>query len=159
MDKDTKALSKGALRMGLASGASSSNPSERVQSSVKGYVIEGDLLAPPKGIGLGSSAAASASAWPWQSGSGVDAVSLIEVMEHIPEQVVKESLAAAVLGSIRPRVAVFTTPNYDLNQHIPSAHLHGPALYGPDKPRVRHLDHRFEWTAAQFRGWADQAAR
>ncbi|WP_454729991.1 3' terminal RNA ribose 2'-O-methyltransferase Hen1 [Cellulosimicrobium protaetiae] len=83
--------------------------------------------------------------------TGFDAAVLMEVVEHVdPSRL--DALAHAVLGHARPRVAVVTTPNAEYNVHYPNL------LDGPGGSRVRHPDHRFEWTRAELRAWADAAA-
>ena len=84
--------------------------------------------------------------------TGFDAAVLMEVVEHVdPSRL--DALAQAVLGHARPRVVVVTTPNAEYNVHYPNL------LDGPGGSRVRHPDHRFEWTRAELRAWADAAAR
>ena len=48
----------------------------------------------------------------------------------------------------RPRTVVLTTPNVEYNVNF------------PDLPagRLRHRDHRFEWTRAEFQSWATAVA-
>lgn len=48
----------------------------------------------------------------------------------------------------RPRMVVVTTPNVEHNVRF--AHL--------EPGRLRHRDHRFEWTRAEFEAWARGAA-
>jgi len=77
----------------------------------------------------------------------MDAAVLMEVIEHID----LDRLAAAehaVWGSARPGAVVVTTPNADYNALFPTL----PAGH------VRHADHRFEFTRAQFEGWATRVA-
>ena len=74
---------------------------------------------------------------------GYDAAALVEVIEHLDPP----RLAAAeqnVFGSARPGTVVVTTPNAEYNVRWESL----PA------GRFRHPDHRFEWTRAEFAGWA-----
>ncbi|SDF07453.1 3' terminal RNA ribose 2'-O-methyltransferase Hen1 [Cellulosimicrobium cellulans] len=83
--------------------------------------------------------------------AGFDAAVLMEVVEHVdPSRL--DALAAAVLGHARPRTVVVTTPNAEYNVHYPNL------LDGPGGGRVRHPDHRFEWTRAELRAWAAAAA-
>lgn len=78
--------------------------------------------------------------------AGFDAAVLMEVVEHLdPPRL--PALESAVLGAARPGLVVVTTPNAEYNVH-----------YGLDPGRLRHHDHRFEWTRAEFRTWADAAA-
>jgi syndecan 1 len=44
----------------------------------------------------------------------VDLAACIEVLEHLEPQAV-DVLGHNVLGGLRPRVAVFTTPNWEYN--------------------------------------------
>lgn len=72
---------------------------------------------------------------------GVDVALLVEVVEHIdPERL---PLALSALFASRPRAVVITTPNREHN-----------ALFGLAEGEVRHPDHRFEWTRAEFEAWA-----
>ncbi|WP_353708327.1 3' terminal RNA ribose 2'-O-methyltransferase Hen1 [Cellulosimicrobium sp. ES-005] len=83
--------------------------------------------------------------------TGFDAAVLMEVVEHVdPSRL--GALAHAVLGHARPRTVVVTTPNAEYNVHYPNL------LDGPGGSRVRHPDHRFEWTRAELRAWAGAAA-
>jgi 3' terminal RNA ribose 2'-O-methyltransferase Hen1 len=76
--------------------------------------------------------------------SGFDAAALIEVIEHLD----RPRLAAmerVVFEFARPRHAVVTTPNREYNALFPTL--------PPGK--LRHGDHRFEWTRAEFAAWAE----
>ncbi len=71
---------------------------------------------------------------------GYDAAVLMEVVEHVdPPRL--PALEASVFGHARPRVVVVTTPNVEYNVHY-------EGLTG-----LRHSDHRFEWTRAEFQDW------
>ena len=78
---------------------------------------------------------------------GFDAATLVEVIEHLdPSRL--PSLERAVFGDARPRVVLVTTPNREYN-----------ALYPTLEPGAfRHADHRFEWTRAECRAWAERVA-
>ncbi|MCX5193802.1 3' terminal RNA ribose 2'-O-methyltransferase Hen1 [Streptomyces sp. NBC_00249] len=80
--------------------------------------------------------------------AGYDAAVLSEVVEHLdPERL--PALEYAVFGAARPRTVLVTTPNVEYNvrwESLPAGH-------------VRHGDHRFEWTRAEFRTWAGEVAR
>jgi 3' terminal RNA ribose 2'-O-methyltransferase Hen1 len=77
--------------------------------------------------------------------AGVDAAAMIEVIEHLdPERL--PLVERVVFGEARPGVVVVTTPNSEYNALFPN--LKAGAF--------RHPDHRFEWTRAQFRSWADK---
>jgi 3' terminal RNA ribose 2'-O-methyltransferase Hen1 len=80
--------------------------------------------------------------------AGLDAAVLMEVIEHLdPERI--PALERATFGFAAPATVVVTTPNAEYNAHFET--LPAGAL--------RHRDHRFEWTRAEFRAWADGAAR
>ncbi|MGW6539088.1 3' terminal RNA ribose 2'-O-methyltransferase Hen1 [Streptomyces sp. NPDC055051] len=79
--------------------------------------------------------------------TGYDAAVLSEVIEHLDLPRLP-ALEFAVFGSARPRTVVVTTPNVEYNvrwESLPAGH-------------VRHGDHRFEWTRAEFREWAEGVA-
>lgn len=79
--------------------------------------------------------------------AGYDAAALVEVIEHLdPERVA--ALERVVFEFARPATVVLTTPNAEFN--VTFADL--PA------GRFRHRDHRFEWTRAEFVGWAQGVA-
>ena len=78
---------------------------------------------------------------------GFDAVALVEVIEHIdPERL--SSVERVLFEFAKPGVAVVTTPNREYN-----AKFEGMAAGA-----LRHADHRFEWTRAEFETWANAAA-
>ncbi|HYH81631.1 MAG TPA: methyltransferase [Longimicrobium sp.] len=77
--------------------------------------------------------------------AGFDAAALVEVIEHLdPPRLA--ALEDAVWAAARPETVVVTTPNVEYN-----------TLF-PDGARLRHPDHRFEWTRAEFRAWAEGVA-
>jgi 3' terminal RNA ribose 2'-O-methyltransferase Hen1 len=76
--------------------------------------------------------------------AGLDAAVLMEVVEHVdPPRL--PALERAVFGEAAPRTVVVTTPNAEHNVRFPTL----PA------GTLRHRDHRFEWTRAEFAGWAE----
>ncbi|MEU6731108.1 3' terminal RNA ribose 2'-O-methyltransferase Hen1 [Nonomuraea wenchangensis] len=77
--------------------------------------------------------------------SGYDAAVLMEVIEHVdPPRLA--ALERVVFGHARPRYVVVTTPNVEYNVRY-------EFLTG-----LRHPDHRFEWTRAEFAAWAHRVA-
>ena len=74
---------------------------------------------------------------------GVDAATLIEVIEHLDEDRLP-ALEKVVFGAARPATIVVTTPNSEHNARFPNLATGA----------FRHPDHRFEWTRGQFRTWA-----
>ncbi|MFF4378542.1 3' terminal RNA ribose 2'-O-methyltransferase Hen1 [Kitasatospora sp. NPDC001547] len=78
---------------------------------------------------------------------GFDAAVLCEVIEHLDLPRLP-ALEYAVFGAARPRAVVVTTPNAEYNvrwENLPAG-------------TVRHADHRFEWSRAEFRAWAGKVA-
>ncbi|MYW96653.1 3' terminal RNA ribose 2'-O-methyltransferase Hen1 [Amycolatopsis rubida] len=79
--------------------------------------------------------------------AGLDAAVLMEVVEHVdPPRL--EALERTVFEFAAPRAVIVTTPNREYNVRFESL----PA------GKLRHRDHRFEWTRAEFRAWADRVA-
>lgn len=79
--------------------------------------------------------------------AGFDAAVLMEVVEHVdPPRL--PALERTVFGHARPSTVVVTTPNVEYNIRFP----------GLAAGSMRHRDHRFEWTRAEFRAWADGVA-
>jgi hypothetical protein len=69
----------------------------------------------------------------------------MEVIEHVdPSRL--DALGRTVFGYAAPQTVVVTTPNAEYNVRFSTL----PA------GAVRHRDHRFEWTRAQFAAWADE---
>jgi 3' terminal RNA ribose 2'-O-methyltransferase Hen1 len=76
---------------------------------------------------------------------GFDAAVLMEVIEHVdPPRL--PALEAAVFRHAHPATVVVTTPNVEYNVRY-------EGLVG-----MRHSDHRFEWTRAEFQAWAARVA-
>lgn len=75
--------------------------------------------------------------------AGYDAATVIEVIEHME----LDRLAAferVLFEFAQPRIAIVTTPNIEYNVKFDNL----PA------DKLRHPDHRFEWTRAEFQNWA-----
>ncbi len=79
--------------------------------------------------------------------SGYDAAAVVEVVEHL-DQGRLATFERVLFEFARPRVAVMTTPNSEYNVRFETL----PA------GKFRHKDHRFEWTRAEFQGWAGSVA-
>ena len=78
--------------------------------------------------------------------AGLDAAVLMEVIEHVdPGRLA--AVERAVFGFAAPGMVVVTTPNREHN-----------AEYGMPDGALRHRDHRFEWTRAEFAEWASRVA-
>jgi 3' terminal RNA ribose 2'-O-methyltransferase Hen1 len=77
---------------------------------------------------------------------GYDAAVLMEVIEHIdPPRL--PAVAASVFGHARPARVIVTTPNVEYNVRFPDM-----------TTALRHTDHRFEWTRAEFAAWCAEVA-
>ncbi|GAA3924993.1 3' terminal RNA ribose 2'-O-methyltransferase Hen1 [Actinomadura viridis] len=78
---------------------------------------------------------------------GYDAAVLMEVVEHVdPPRL--GAVERVVFGDARPRVVIVTTPNAEYNVRYE----------GLAPGAMRHSDHRFEWTRAEFEEWAGRVA-
>lgn len=79
--------------------------------------------------------------------TGFDAAAVVEVIEHLdPPRL--EAFARVLFECARPGTVVLTTPNCEYNVRFE----------GMPKGALRHKDHRFEWTRAEFRDWSEAAA-
>ena len=79
--------------------------------------------------------------------AGFDAAAVVEVIEHIdPPRL--GAFADAVFGTARPRTVILTTPNAEYNAKYEN-------LAAED---MRHADHRFEWSRAEFSAWVEKTA-
>lgn len=79
--------------------------------------------------------------------AGYDAAVLMEVVEHVdPDRL--PALESTVFGHARPATVIVTTPNVE----------HNVRFAGLPAGTLRHPDHRFEWTRAQFQDWARATA-
>jgi 3' terminal RNA ribose 2'-O-methyltransferase Hen1 len=77
--------------------------------------------------------------------AGVDAAALVEVIEHLdPDRL--PLVERVVFGEARPGNVIVTTPNAEYNARFDNLAAGS----------FRHPDHRFEWTRAEFRAWADR---
>jgi 3' terminal RNA ribose 2'-O-methyltransferase Hen1 len=78
---------------------------------------------------------------------GFDAAAVVEVIEHL--DAARLAAFERVLWEFaRPATVVLTTPNAEYNVMWPTL----PA------GKMRHKDHRFEWTRAEFQEWANKVA-
>jgi 3' terminal RNA ribose 2'-O-methyltransferase Hen1 len=79
--------------------------------------------------------------------AGFDAATVVEVIEHLEANRLS-SFARALFEFARPKTVVVTTPNVEYNVKFE----------GLPAGRLRHRDHRFEWSRAEFRAWAEDVA-
>jgi 3' terminal RNA ribose 2'-O-methyltransferase Hen1 len=79
--------------------------------------------------------------------AGYDAAAVVEVIEHLdPPRLA--AFERVLFEFAHPQHIVVTTPNVEYNVKFESL----PA------GRLRHRDHRFEWTRAEFQDWASGVA-
>jgi 3' terminal RNA ribose 2'-O-methyltransferase Hen1 len=78
---------------------------------------------------------------------GFDAAALVEVVEHLDTPRLR-AMERVVFQHARPRRVIVTTPNREYNVHWPAV----------GAQRLRHRDHRFEWTRAECQAWAERVA-
>ncbi|MGO4210274.1 3' terminal RNA ribose 2'-O-methyltransferase Hen1 [Terriglobus sp. 2YAB30_2] len=79
--------------------------------------------------------------------SGFDAATVVEVIEHLDAPRL-EAFERVLFAFARPTHVVLTTPNVEYNsvfETLPAGQL-------------RHRDHRFEWSRAEFETWAKRIA-
>lgn len=79
--------------------------------------------------------------------AGLDALVLVEVVEHIDLPRLA-ALERTVFTDAAPALVIVTTPNSEHNvkyEFLPPGGM-------------RHRDHRFEWTRAEFSAWAERVA-
>ncbi len=79
--------------------------------------------------------------------SEYDAITLTEVIEHIDLPRLG-ALERVIFEHAKPRIAIVTTPNVEYNALFENL---------PER-KLRHSDHRFEWTRAEFSQWANVIA-
>ena len=78
---------------------------------------------------------------------GYDAATLIEVIEHLDLPRLS-ALQRVVFEFAKPKLVIVTTPNIEYNikfENLPAG-------------KLRHKDHRFEWTRQEFQTWANNTA-
>lgn len=78
---------------------------------------------------------------------GFDAAVVVEVIEHLDVNRLK-AFERVVFEFARPKTVVLTTPNRDYNELFETM----------EAGSMRHADHRFEWTRAEFETWAMNVA-
>jgi 3' terminal RNA ribose 2'-O-methyltransferase Hen1 len=78
---------------------------------------------------------------------GYDAATVVEVVEHLDPARLR-AFERVLFGEARPATVIVTTPNVEYNarfERLPAG-------------RLRHHDHQFEWTRAEFAAWARAVA-
>lgn len=79
--------------------------------------------------------------------AGYDAATLIEVIEHLDLNRLA-ALERVVFEFARPKLVIVTTPNIEYN-----------IRFDLTSGKLRHRDHRFEWTRQEFQDWANYIAQ
>ena len=77
--------------------------------------------------------------------AGYDAATVIEVIEHMDLNRLR-AFERVLFEFAQPKLAIVTTPNIEYNvkfEQLPAG-------------KLRHLDHRFEWTRSEFQHWAQE---
>ncbi len=78
---------------------------------------------------------------------GFDGASVVEVIEHLdPARLA--AFERVLFEFAKPGAVVMTTPNREYNVKFE----------GMTEGALRHRDHRFEWTRAEFAAWAERVA-
>ena len=80
--------------------------------------------------------------------SGFDAAAVVEVIEHLDLNRLP-ALEKSLFICAKPQTIVLTTPNREYNVRYENL----------SAGKVRHSDHRFEWTRSEFEAWAERVAR
>ncbi len=78
---------------------------------------------------------------------GFDVITLVEVIEHLDAPRLS-AMERVVFEHAHPRRVVITTPNREYNVRWEQVSTR----------RLRHRDHRFEWTRAECQAWAERVA-
>jgi len=80
--------------------------------------------------------------------AGYDAATVIEVIEHL-DQPRLTAFERVLFEFAKPAAVVLSTPNVEYNARFETL----PA------GKLRHKDHRFEWTREQFKDWSERIAK
>ena len=75
---------------------------------------------------------------------GFDCACVVEVIEHI-EPMRIPAFERSVFEFAAPKTVILTTPNREYNENYKTM----------QENALRHGDHRFEWTRAEFRAWTE----
>jgi 3' terminal RNA ribose 2'-O-methyltransferase Hen1 len=78
---------------------------------------------------------------------GFDAAALVEVIEHLDEPRLA-AMEKVLFEFAKPGIVIVTTPNAEFNKKFTNF----------EEGAMRHSDHRFEWTRAEFSEWGNRIA-
>lgn len=70
-------------------------------------------------------------------------ISIAFRIEHVYPNIL-EAIPFHIFGIVKPKIAVFTTPNGEFN-----------VMFDMKPGAFRHDDHKFEWTRAEFEDWCN----
>ena len=79
--------------------------------------------------------------------NGYDAATLIEVIEHLDLNRLT-AIERVLFEFAQPKLVIVTTPNVEYNVRFESL----------PSDKLRHRDHRFEWTTKEFQDWGNNVA-
>lgn len=79
--------------------------------------------------------------------NGYDAAAVVEVIEHLDASRLT-AFERVLFEKMQPKTVIITTPNQEYNALFPTL----------PSGQLRHKDHRFEWTRAEFESWANGIA-
>lgn len=79
----------------------------------------------------------------------VEVVTSIELIEHLDMSLL-DKFSDTVLGVIKPKLWIVTTPNRDYNELFPD---------WPGPEARRHWDHKFEWSREEFKLWIEEVVK
>lgn len=92
---------------------------------------------------------------------GYEAIVGLEIIEHLDPRSLN-CFPQMIFGTIRPKIVLITTPNFEFNQKFPRLHddagcSHSTSGYKDPTGRTervfRHSDHKIEMTEQEFRAW------
>ncbi|CAH8345755.1 unnamed protein product [Eruca vesicaria subsp. sativa] len=90
---------------------------------------------------------------------GIDIATCLEVIEHMEEDEAFQ-FGKTVLSLFQPKLLLVSTPNYEYNRILHKSSLyHSKDRSMSQRSKFRNLDHKFEWTRAQFNHWASKLAK
>ena len=74
-----------------------------------------------------------------------EALTLVEVIEHLDLDRLP-ALERVVFAEAQPEISIISTPNIEYNVRFPNL----------QQGKLRHRDHRFEWTRVDFSNWCSR---